>query len=38
VDHGMLHYEQKHQQQKLQYITKQAAQHGFALVPLAIPL
>jgi len=37
VDKGTALYEEKYRQQKLKLITKQAAQHGFALVPLVNP-
>ena len=35
VDQGTVVYEEKYRQQKIKLITKQAAQQGFALVPLA---
>lgn len=35
VDRGAAHYEAKYREQKLKFITKQAAQQGFALVPLS---
>jgi transposase len=34
VDKGTIHYEEKYRQQKIKLISKQAAQHGFVLVPL----
>ena len=37
VDKGTALYEEKYRQQKIKLITKQAAQHGFALVPLETP-
>lgn len=37
VDRGTAQYEEKYRQQKIKLITKQAAQHGFALVPLDSP-
>lgn len=37
VDKGAAQYEEKYRQQKLKMLTKHAAQHGFALVPLANP-
>ena len=37
VDKGTAQYEEKYRQQKLKMITRQAAQHGFALVPLVNP-
>ena len=37
VDKGEAQYEEKYRQQKLKMLTKHAAQHGFALVPLANP-
>lgn len=37
VDKGTAQYEEKYRQQKLRMITRQAAQHGFALVPLVNP-
>ena len=37
VDRGAAQYEEKYRQQKLKMITRQAAQHGFALVPLPTP-
>jgi transposase len=37
VDKGTAQYEAKYRQQKLKMITKQAAEHGLALVPMANP-
>lgn len=37
VDKGAAQYEEKYRQQKLKMLTKHAAQHGFALVPLVNP-
>jgi transposase len=37
VDQGTAQYEEKYRQQKIKLITKQAAQHGFRLVPLPNP-
>jgi len=37
IDEGAAQYQQKYQQQKIKLLTKQAAQHGFALVPLVQP-
>jgi transposase len=37
VDQGEALYEQKYQQQKIRLLTKLAAQHGLALVPLPSP-
>jgi len=37
VDKGKAQYEEKYRQQKIKLIAKQAAQQGFALVPLANP-
>ena len=37
VDQGTAQYEEKYRQQKIKLITKQAAQHGFTLVPLPNP-
>ncbi len=37
VDKGEAQYVEKYRQQKLQMITRQTAQHGFALVPLVTP-
>ena len=37
VDKGAAEYEEKYRQQKLKMLTKHAAQHGFALVPLVNP-
>ena len=35
VDKGTALYEERYRQQKIRFIAKQAAQQGFALVPLA---
>lgn len=32
VDRGTAHYEERHRQQQIQFLSKKAAQHGFALV------
>ena len=37
VDKGTAQYEEKFRQQKLKMITKQAAEHGLALVPMVNP-
>lgn len=37
VDKGTALYEEKYRQQKIKFIARQAAQQGFALVPLANP-
>jgi len=37
VDKGTAQYEAKYRQQKLKMITRQAAEHGLALVPMANP-
>lgn len=37
VDKGTAQYEEKYREQKLKMITKQAAQQGFALVPMVNP-
>jgi transposase len=37
VDKGTALYEEKYRQQKIRFIARQAAQQGFALVPLANP-
>lgn len=37
LDKGTALYEEKYRQQKIQFIARQAAQQGFALVPLANP-
>jgi hypothetical protein len=37
IDKGTVRYEEKYRQQRLKLITKQAAQQGFALVPLVNP-
>lgn len=34
VDKGAIQYEQKYQKQQLQHLAKNAARHGFALIPL----
>jgi transposase len=38
VDKGTALYEEKYRQQRIKLITKQAAQQGFALVPLVSPV
>lgn len=38
VDVGQAAYEENYREQKLKQITRQAAQHGFALVPLVNPV
>ena len=37
VDQGTALYEERYRQQKIRFLAKQAAQQGFALVPLANP-
>ncbi len=37
VDRGEAQYEEKYREQKLRQMTRQAAQQGFALVPLPNP-
>jgi len=37
IDKGAAQYEEKYQQQKIKLLTKHAARHGFALVPLVNP-
>jgi hypothetical protein len=38
VDKGTARYEEKYRLQRIRLITKQAAQQGFALVPLVSPV